>query len=179
MFQGSSVAMITPFTPQGEVDYFAFDALLEWLIEEQSDSLTVCATTGESSSLSDDECISLIRRAVVHTHGRVPIIAGTGRNDTAHSLELSLAAKEAGADALLMVTPYYNKTSQRGLVTHFSYLADRVDLPIILYNVPSRTGMSIAPETYAQLAQHPGIAGGKGSVGRFGSSSEDAEALPR
>ncbi len=167
VFTGSSVAIITPFTDSGAVNYEELGNLIEFQIENHTDSITICGTTGEGSTLSDAEHREAMRYCIDVVAGRVPVIAGTGSNDTAYALELSQFACEAGADALLMVTPYYNKTSQRGLVHHYEYLADRVSKPIIIYNVPSRTGMSIQAETYYELSKHPNINGVKEASGDF------------
>lgn len=157
VFTGSGVALITPMKKDGSVDYEELARLIEFQISNGIDSIVSCGTTGEASTLTDEEHIEIIRFTVQKTAGRVPVIAGTGSNDTEYALMLSTEAKKAGADALLQVTPYYNKTSQRGLVKHFTYIADRVDLPMILYNVPSRTGLDIKPETYLELSKHPNI----------------------
>lgn len=165
IFKGAATAIVTPMNEDFSVNYEKFRELLEFQINGGISALVVCGTTGESATLSHEEHIEVIRFAVDVVAGRVPVIAGTGSNDTAFALELSLAAKEAGADALLMVTPYYNKTSQAGLIAHFTYVADRVDLPIILYNVPSRTGVNIKPETYAVLSKHKNIVAAKEANG--------------
>lgn len=160
IFTGSAAAIITPFRAGG-IDLDAFDRLLERQIENGTDAIVVCGTTGEAATLSFDERMTLIERCVRTVSGRVPVIAGSGTNSTASSCTLSRAAQEAGADALLVVTPYYNKASQAGLVRHFTAVADAVDRPIILYNVPSRTGVRCSAQTYEALAAHPNIAGVK------------------
>ncbi len=165
IFKGAATAIVTPMYDDFSVNYEKFRELLEFQIKEGISALVVCGTTGESATLTHQEHIDVIRFAVEVVAGRVPVIAGTGSNDTAFALELSLAAEEAGADALLMVTPYYNKTSQAGLIAHFTYVADRVNLPIILYNVPSRTGVNIKPETYAVLSKHKNIVAAKEANG--------------
>ena len=165
IFKGAASAIVTPMNEDFSVNYEKFRDLLEFQIKEGISALVVCGTTGESATLTHEEHIDVIKFAVEVVAGRVPVIAGTGSNDTAFALELSLAAQKAGADALLMVTPYYNKTSQAGLIAHFTYVADRVDLPIILYNVPSRTGVNIKPETYAELAKHKNIVAAKEANG--------------
>lgn len=167
VFTGVCPALVTPFDQGGAVNYDTFAELVARQLEGGVSALCVCGTTGESATLSDAEQASLIAFCVKQAAGRVPVIAGAGSNDTSHALSLSLAAQAAGADALLLVTPYYNKTTQRGLVKHFTYLADRVELPIILYNVPARTGLSMTAETYAALAQHPNIAGVKEASGNL------------
>ena len=160
IFTGSAVAIITPFK-DGAVDIPAFDRLIEWQLRCGTDAIVVCGTTGEAATLNLDERTTLIERCVRTVDHRVPVIAGSGTNNTASSIALSRAAQHAGADALLTVTPYYNKASQSGLVRHFSAIADAVDIPIILYNVPSRTGVSCTAQTYQKLAVHPNIAGVK------------------
>ncbi|MBR5072196.1 MAG: dihydrodipicolinate synthase family protein, partial [Bacteroidales bacterium] len=139
VFRGSSVAIVTPFTKEGKVNYAKFHELVDKQIAGGTAAITVCGTTGESATLKDDEHVALIKDCIDYVAGRVKVVAGTGSNDTGHALELSLEAEKAGADALLVVTPYYNKTSQRGLVKHYEYLADNVHTPIIVYSVPSRT----------------------------------------
>ena len=160
VFTGSAAAIVTPFR-DGQVDLPAFDRLVEWQLRCGTDAIVVCGTTGEAATLSLDERTVLIEHCVRIAGGRVPVIAGSGTNSTASSVALSRAAQSAGADALLTVTPYYNKASQSGLVRHFSAIADAVDIPIILYNVPSRTGVSCTAQTYQKLAEHPNISGVK------------------
>lgn len=157
VFTGAGVAIVTPMLPDGSVNYQKLGELIDWQIDNSTDAIVICGTTGEASTLSHEEHVECIRFAVEKSAKRVPVIAGTGSNDTAYSIELSKEAKILGADALLQVTPYYNKTSQRGLISHFTAIADSVDLPIILYNVPSRTGMSISIDTYKELAKHKNI----------------------
>ena len=167
VFKGSGVAVITPFTAGGAIDYPALERILNDQVENGTDAVVICGTTGESSTLTDTEHRNAIRFAVKTVAGRIPVVAGTGSNDTAYFLELSQYAAEAGADALLAVTPYYNKCSQSGLVKHFETVADRVDIPMILYNVPSRTGTNILPETCAELAKHPNIVAIKEASGNI------------
>lgn len=157
IFTGSGVAIVTPMNYDYSINYAKLGELIDWQIENGTDSIIICGTTGESTTMSDEEHVECIRYAVERTAGRVPVVAGVGSNDTAYAVWLSQEAKKAGADALLHVTPYYNKTSQRGLVRHFTMAADATDLPIILYNVPSRTGLDIKPETYLELSKHPNI----------------------
>lgn len=152
IFIGSAPAIVTPFTDKG-VDYQAFANLIEFQIKGGADALVVCGTTGEASTMPDDEHIEVIKFAVNAVKGRIPVIAGTGSNDTHHGIELSKAAEAVGADALLHVTPYYNKATQKGLYQHFKLIANSVQIPIILYNVPSRTSMNINPETVKALAE--------------------------
>ena len=157
VFTGAGVAIITPFNEDGSVNYESFANIIEYQIKNGTDAIVVCGTTGESATLNHEDHINVIKYCVDVTNHRIPVIAGTGSNDTDYAVRLSNDAEKCGVDALLMVTPYYNKTSQRGLVAHYNYVADRVSKPIILYNVPSRTGVNILPETYAQLAQHERI----------------------
>lgn len=168
IFKGSATALVTPFDRQGELDEPALLALIDWQLRCGTDALVVCATTGECATLSDREWSRVVSLAVERAAGRVPVIAGTGRNDTIHALRLGQEAKALGADAVLTVTPYYNKTTQQGLLRHYLFLAEGVELPMLLYNVPSRTGMSFRAETYAALAEHPNIYGVKEASGDFG-----------
>ena len=158
IFKGAGVAIVTPMKPDGSVNYEKLRSLIDYQIENGTQAIIACGTTGESPTLTHEEHVEVIKTAVEHTAGRVPVIAGTGSNDTRYALELSKEAEALGADALLMVTPYYNKTSQAGLIKHYTYVADNVNLPIILYNVPGRTGTDIKPQTYAILAEHKNIA---------------------
>ena len=158
VFTGCAAAMVTPFR-NGSVDYETLDKLIEMQIAGGCAAAVVCATTGESAVLSYPEHRAIVAEAVRCAAGRIPVIAGAGSNSTDHALTLIRQAEDAGADALLLVTPYYNKTSQAGLLRHYTYLADRAEKPILLYDVPSRTGMSIAPETLAELSRHPRIVG--------------------
>ena len=164
VFTGSAVAIVTPFCGDG-VDLEAFDRLIERQIQGGTDAIVVCGTTGEAATLSYNERMALIERCVRTVDRRVPVIAGSGTNSTASSIALSKAAQSAGVDALLTVTPYYNKTSQAGLIEHFNFIADRVSTPIILYNVPSRTGLNIKPETYYELSKHKNIVAAKEANG--------------
>ena len=156
IFRGAATALVTPLTENG-IDYNQFGRLLDWQVDEGINALVVCGTTGEASTLTDDEHRDAISFAVERVNGRVPVIAGTGSNDTAYAIELTKFACEAGADACLVVTPYYNKATQNGLVAMYNAIADASTKPIILYNVPSRTGCAIQPATYAKLAEHPNI----------------------
>lgn len=158
IFEGAGVALVTPFTDT-EVDYKKFEELIEEQIAAGTDALIICGTTGEASTMPDKEHLEVIKFAVDVAAKRVPIVAGTGSNDTAHGIELSKDAEACGADALLLVTPYYNKTSQKGLIEHYKATAAAVDIPILLYNVPSRTGVNIAPTTYQALADIENIVG--------------------
>lgn len=160
IFSGTCTALITPFK-DGKIDYFSFKRMIEFQISEGIDALLVCGTTGEASTLSEEEARDLIRFASRENAKRVPLIAGVGSNDTKKALRLSHAALDSGADALLSVTPYYNKASADGLIRHFEAIADEVDLPLILYNVPSRTGVNIPLSVYDHLANHENIVGVK------------------
>lgn len=166
LFLGAATALITPFTKDG-VDFTAMGRLIDWQIDEGIDALVVCGTTGEAPTLKDDEHQELIAFTVERVAGRVPVIAGVGSNDTEHAVMMAEFAGEAGADGLLVVTPYYNKTTQRGLIRSYERIADASTKPIILYNVPSRTGVDIQPETYAALADHPMISGIKEANGNI------------
>ena len=153
IFQGSGVAIITPFSADGSVNYDKLDELIEYHCANQTDSIIICGTTGESSTLSEEEHLECIRFTVERTKGRVPVVAGTGSNATATAIKMSVSAVQSGADGLLIVTPYYNKCTQAGLVAHYSAIAKEAKAPIILYNVPSRTGVNIEPATQAQLVK--------------------------
>lgn len=157
IFRGIATALITPTTPTG-IDYDRFDRLIDWQIQQGINALVICGTTGESSTLTDAEHRRAIAFACERVNGRVPVIAGTGSNETDYAVELTKSACADGADAVLVVTPYYNKTTQRGLVTMYNTIADASTKPVILYNVPSRTGIGIEPATYVKLAEHPNIA---------------------
>ena len=153
IFKGSGVAIVTPFDKNLEVDLAKLKELIDFQIENGTDAIIICGTTGESATLNTEEQGICIRAAVEYTNKRVPVIAGTGSNNTAHAIELSIQAQEYGADALLVVTPYYNKATQKGLIAHFTAIANAVTLPVILYNVPSRTVCNISPQTAVTLAQ--------------------------
>ncbi len=157
IFTGSGVAIVTPMNSDGSVNYDEYGKIIDFQIENGTDAIIACGTTGESATMDAKEHCDVIDFTIKRVNKRVPVIAGTGSNDTAFAAELSKEAEQLGADALLSVTPYYNKTSQNGLIRHYNYIADRVNIPIILYNVPSRTGCNIKPETYAQLCKHPNI----------------------
>ncbi len=157
IFTGSGVAIVTPFTDDG-VNLDAFGKLIDFQIEQGTDAIIVCGTTGEPSTMTTKEKETAIGFAVEYVHGRVPVIAGTGGNNTAAVTEASRRAQALGADGLLIVTPYYNKCTQAGAIAHYNAVGDAVDLPIIVYNVPSRTGFNILPETLAKMAEHPNIA---------------------
>lgn len=167
IFTGSGTAIVTPLSA-GTIDLDAFARLIEAQAAGGTAALIVCGTTGEGATLTPKEHEALFRFAVKKSAGRMKIVAGIGSNDTAAALDMAKRAEQAGADGLLMVTPYYNKTTQAGLVEHFTYVADRTALPIIVYNVPSRTGVGVAPETYAKLAAHPRINAVKEASGNIG-----------
>lgn len=178
IFTGAGVAIITPFTADGKVNEKVLAEIIEYQISHSTDAIVICGTTGESATLDHNEHTQAIKVAVDVTAGRIPVIAGTGSNDTAYALKLSNDAEKLGVDGLLMVTPYYNKASQEGLIKHFSYVADRVSTPIILYNVPSRTGCEIKPETYAELAKHKMIYAAKEATGNLSSIAKTISLVP-
>ncbi len=165
MFQGSMVALVTPMQPDGQVDDAALARLVEWHVEQGSDALIAMGTTGESATLDEAEHCAVVRRVVELAAGRIPVIAGTGSNSTREAIDLTRCAQQAGADACLLVTPYYNKPTQEGLYLHFKAVAEAVDIPQILYNVPGRTAVDMMPETVARLAPIPNIIGIKEATG--------------
>lgn len=174
VFSGSGVAIVTPMHADGSVNYDVLHQLIEFQIQNGTDAIISCGTTGESSTLDHEEHCKVLEYTINKVNGRVPVIAGAGSNDTNYAIKLSQEAKNMGADALLSVTPYYNKTSQNGLVRHFTHIADHVDLPIILYNVPSRTGCNIKPETYLELSKHPNIVATKEANGDISAITKTA-----
>lgn len=174
IFTGAGVAIITPFNEDQSVNYDKFAELVEYQVSKGTNAIVVCGTTGEAKTLSTEEHINVIKLCVDVVNHRVPVIAGAGSNDTRYAVELSNEAEKAGVDALLSVTPYYNKTSQRGLLAHYNFIADRVSTPIILYNVPSRTGVNIKPETYAELCRHPLIVATKEANGNISEIAKTA-----
>lgn len=165
IFTGTGVAIVTPFNKDGSINYDKLEQLIEEQIAGGTDAIVICGTTGESATLTGEEHIECIRFAINKVNKRIPVIAGTGSNDTAYATEMSIDAEKAGADGLLLVTPYYNKTSQKGLIAHFLHTADAVNIPIILYNVPSRTGCKIEINTYKELAKHRNIVAAKEASG--------------
>lgn len=177
IFTGSGVAIATPFTKDG-VNFETLGKLIDFQLEHGTDAIVACGTTGEASTMTPRERREVIDFCVERVQGRVPVIAGSGSNSTDVALSLSREAEEAGADALLLVTPYYNKASQTGLIRHYRAIADAVNVPCILYNVPSRTGVSIAPETCAVLAKHPNIAGVKEASGNLGNIQRTRNLCP-
>ena len=167
VFTGAGVAIITPMYEDGSINFDELGRIIEDQIARSTDAIVICGTTGECSTMTDEEQLATIKFTVDTVAHRVPVIAGAGSNDTDHGCALAAKSAACGADALLMVTPYYNKATQQGLLRHYKVIADSVGIPIILYNVPSRTGVNIQPETYAELAQHPNIAGVKEASGNF------------
>lgn len=167
VFTGAGCAIITPFNIDGSINYNKFEELINMQIAEKTDAIVVMGTTGESATLNNEDHVAAIEFCIKVVDKRVPVIAGCGSNDTAHAIELSKKAEKLGADALLHVTPYYNKTSQKGLIQHFSAIADSVSIPIILYNVPSRTGLKITAETYLELSKKKNIVATKEASGDF------------
>ena len=176
VFTGAAVAIITPMRADGSVDFEELGRIIDDQINNGTDAIVICGTTGESPTMTDEEHTACIRYAVKKTAGRVPVIAGTGSNDTKYAIWLSRQAQADGADALLLVTPYYNKTSQAGLIAHYTAIADAVDLPCILYNVPSRTGCNLTPASLKQLAKHPNINAVKEASGNISQVAEIAAA---
>ena len=166
VFKGIGTALVTPMTEKG-LDYAAMERLLEIQLSGGVDALIVCATTGEAPTLTDEEHIDMIKFVVEYVKGRIPIIAGTGSNYTDHAVDMSIMARDAGADGLLCVSPYYNKCTQGGLVASFTKIAGATELPVIVYNVPSRTGVTIKPDTYVKLSEHPNIVGIKEAGGNI------------
>ena len=153
IFTGSAVAIVTPFKENGEVDYEQLKSLVEYHVANKTDAIVICGTTGEASTMTEEEHMEVIRKCCEYVNKRIPVIAGTGSNCTETAIKLSKEAQEAGADALLVVTPYYNKATQNGLIQHYTMIANAVDVPIIMYNVPGRTGCNIQPATAAKLAK--------------------------
>lgn len=173
IFQGVATAIVTPMTAEG-IDYSSFARLLEWQIAEGVNALVIAGTTGEGSTLTDEEHRQVLKFAVETVKGRVPVIAGTGSNDIAYAIDLTDYACKVGCDAMLVVTPYYNKATQKGLIRSFTDIADASTKPLILYNVPSRTGCNLLPKTCAELADHPNICGIKEASGNISQIAEVA-----
>ncbi len=178
VFIGSGVAIVTPLNDQG-IDFEAFETLIEWHIQNHTDAIIVSGTTGEAATLTDDEKKSIFEFAVKTAKGRVPIIAGTGTNNTQKAIELSIMAETAGVQALLVVTPYYNKGTAKGMIAHFNAIADAVNLPIIVYNVPSRTAVNLLPDTVRILASHKNIVGIKEASADITQITELARVIPK
>ena len=172
IFTGAGIAILTPMHADGSINWEEFGRLIDWQIENSTDAIIVCGTTGESSTMSDEEHLNAIRFAVERAAGRVPVVAGAGSNDTAYAVNLAKESKEAGVDGILVVTPYYNKTSQRGLIAHYNAIADATDLPMILYHIPGRTGVTIAPQTFKELSRHPNIVAVKEASGNISKIAE-------
>lgn len=177
LFTGSGVAIVTPFA-KDTVDLDAFGRLIDFQLANGTDAVIVCGTTGEATTMTYRERMQTIEFCVDRVAGRVPVIAGSGSNATPNAIALSRDAERAGADGLLVVTPYYNKATQAGLIRHYNVIADAVDLPLILYDVPSRTGVTIVPETYAELARHPNIVGVKEAGGNLSSIQKTRNLCP-
>ena len=173
IFKGAATALITPLNEQG-VDFDTLGKLIDWQVEEGINALVIAGTTGEGSTLTDEEHRAVLKFSVERTNGRVPVIAGTGSNDTAYAVELTQYACSVGCDAMLVVTPYYNKATQNGLIKMYNTIADASTKPLIVYNVPSRTGVNIEPATYAKLAEHPMIQGIKEANGNISKIVETA-----
>lgn len=171
IFTGAAVALVTPFTENG-VNYDELKKLIDFNINNKTDAIVIAGTTGESSTMTDEEHKEVIRFTVEYVNKRIPVIAGTGSNNTMHAVEMSKYAESVGVDGLLLVTPYYNKTTQKGLVKHYTYIADRVNVPIILYNVPSRTGVNITPQTCLELSKHENIVAVKEASGNLSQVAE-------
>lgn len=182
IFEGAGVAIITPFHKDGSVNYEKLEQIIDFQLDNHTDSIIICGTTGEASTMCDDEHLECIKVTVDRVKGKVPVIAGTGSNDTNHGINLTKRAKALGVDACLQVTPYYNKTTQRGLIEHFSAIAKASDLPMILYNVPSRTGMNITPATAYELSKFDWAIGIKEASGNISQVAQIAalcgDALP-
>jgi len=178
IFTGAAVAIVTPMKDDGSVNFDKLAELVDYQIAHGTDAIVACGTTGESPTLNHAEHVDVIKEAIAAAAGRVPVIAGTGSNDTSYAIELSKEAENLGADALLMVTPYYNKASQEGLYRHYTAVADSVDTPIILYNVPSRTGTKIGLETYKRLGEHKNIVAAKEATGDISFIANVAFVIP-
>lgn len=175
MFHGSMVALVTPMHPDGAVDEDSLRGLIDWHVEQGTDAIVIVGTTGESATLDEKEHCHVIRLTVEHAAGRIPVIAGTGANSTSEAVELTRCAMQAGADACLLVTPYYNKPTQQGLYLHYKAVAEAVPIPQILYNVPGRTACDMLPETVARLAKVPNIVGIKEATGSIERAREILE----
>lgn len=178
IFRGAGVAIVTPFKEDGSVDFDNYGELIEWQIAEGTDAIISCGTTGEASTMTDEEQIEVVTYCVDKVKGRLPVIAGAGSNDTKHGINLSKEIEKAGADALLQVTPYYNKATQKGLIQHYYAIADSVNIPMILYSVPGRTGVNIKPATVVELAKHPNITAIKEASGNITQCAEIARLVP-
>lgn len=176
LFTGAGVAIVTPFK-NGKVDFPSLGRLIDWQISEGIDAIIICGTTGEASTLNDKEHIKVVKYTVEKVKSRVPVIAGAGSNDTAHAIFMSKELQKVGADGLLLVTPYYNKCTQKGLIDHYYAIADKIDIPIIIYSVAGRTGVNISPSTVFELAKHPNIVGIKEASGNISQVVEIAKCI--
>ena len=176
LFTGAGVAIVTPFK-DGKVDFPSLGQLIDWQISQEIDAIIICGTTGEASTLNDKEHIETVQYAFEKANGRVPVIAGAGSNDTAHAVYMSKELEALGADGLLLVTPYYNKCTQKGLIQHYTKIADAVQIPIIVYSVASRTGVNISPSTVFELSKHPNIVGIKEASGNISQVVEIAKCI--
>ena len=174
IFEGAGVAIVTPFLANGEINFGKLEEYIDFQINNGTDAIIICGTTGEASTMTDEEHLECIKIAVDRTAGRIPVIAGTGSNDTRHGINLTKQAKALGVDATLQVTPYYNKATQKGLIEHFTAIGCEVDLPMILYSVPSRTGVTIQPKTVAELAKYDFVQGIKEATGNLSTVVEIA-----
>ena len=179
MIQGSIVAIVTPMFEDGSLDFQSLKALLDWHIAEGTDAIVIVGTTGESPTVAVEEHCELIKVAIEHVAGRIPVIAGTGGNSTSEAIEFTAYAKQAGADASLQVVPYYNRPTQEGMVQHFTRIAESVDLPVILYNVPGRTVADMSNDTIVRLSSVPGIVGVKDATGNIARGTELLRAVPK
>ncbi|WP_405725888.1 4-hydroxy-tetrahydrodipicolinate synthase [Anaerotignum sp.] len=174
IFTGAGVALVTPMNADGSVNFEKMKELIEFQIANNTDALIICGTTGEATTISDEDQIECVRFAKEVAAGRVPVIAGAGSNDTAHCIELAQACEKVGADGVLLVTPYYNKATQKGLILHYTAIANAINIPIILYNVPGRTGCNLAPKTVAELAKVKNIVAVKEASGNLSQVAEIA-----
>lgn len=178
LFKGSGVALVTPFKKDGSIDYIALRNIIDFQIENKTDAIIITGTTGESATLSYIEHLNVIEECIDHVNGRIPVIAGTGSNCTKTAIEMSKEAEALGADGLLIVTPYYNKTTQKGLINHYSKISEKVNIPIILYNVPSRTGLNIEPNTVKEIVERcENVKGIKEASGKINNVSDIKELL--
>lgn len=178
IFEGSAVAIVTPFNAKDEVNYKKLEELLNWHVKEGTDAIVICGTTGETPTTSDEEQRKLIKFAVDVINKRIPVIAGTGSNETRQAIEMSVFAQEVGADAVLVMNPYYNKSTQRGIIAHFKAVANSIKIPIIVYNVPSRTGLNITVDTMVELAKIENIVAVKEASGDISQVAEIARLIP-
>lgn len=174
LFTGAGVALITPFKEDGSVNFEKLIELVDYHMAHKTDALIICGTTGEASTIDDEDQVECVRLVAEHVNKKLPVIAGAGSNDTMHAVKLSVACQNAGADGILLVTPYYNKTTQKGLIAHFKAVADAVNIPIIAYSVPGRTGMKITPETCVELKKIPNIVGIKDAGGDISETAKIA-----